>query len=151
GMPMLAASVRGLICHTAREAGFDPGPDYSFGWGLADGLTAAEHITNNGSSTLMEETTIETGSVYTKTFAITNVQELRATICWTDPVGTPNGGASVDNRSPRLKNDLDIRIYKDGETFYPWSLDPEDPAAPATNFGDNNRDNIERIDIEWAQ
>jgi hypothetical protein len=32
---MKAATVRGLLCHSADEAGFSKGPDYEYGWGLA--------------------------------------------------------------------------------------------------------------------
>lgn len=149
GFYMRAASVRGLICHSAREAGFDPGPDYGTGWGLADGLAAAEIITNNGSTTILEENTLTSGQTYTKQISISTMQNLRATICWTDPVGFSNTPGSEDNRASKLRNDLDIRVFKDGEEFFPWALNADDPAAPAVRE-DNPRDNVERIDIDFG-
>src|SRR5690606_14895810 len=40
----------------------------------------------------------------------------------------------------------DIRIEKDGTTYSPWVLDPDNPSAAATT-GDNFRDNVEQIVI----
>jgi len=148
---MRASTVRGLICHTAREAGDYDGPDYSFGWGLADGLEAANVITNNGTSTILEEHTLTSGQTYTKQVAIGTGQKFAATICWTDPTGTANATGSVDSRVPRLKNNLDLKILKDGQTYYPWKLDPDNPMDAATREADNNVDNIEKVQIDFAE
>ncbi|MCB0676420.1 MAG: T9SS type A sorting domain-containing protein, partial [Saprospiraceae bacterium] len=44
-----------------------------------------------------------------------------------------------------LVNDLDLRIeFEDGTVFFPWILDPANPANAATT-GDNTRDNVEQI------
>ena len=150
GSYMRASTVRGLICHSAREAGLYPGPDYEHGWGLADGLAAANIITQNGSTTILEEHPLANGEVYTRQITVSEPQNIRVSICWNDPVGTANGSASNDNRSPRLKNNLDLKVLKDGQTFYPWSLNPDDPTSPGSNWEDNNVDNIEVVDIEFA-
>jgi hypothetical protein len=52
---MKAATVRGLLCHSADEAGFSKGPDYEYGWGLANGKSAAKLISGNGTSSLVLE------------------------------------------------------------------------------------------------
>jgi subtilisin family serine protease len=147
---MRAASVRGLICHTAREAGNYPGPDYEFGWGLADAQAAASVISGKGVSTVLEERTLANLDVLTKQVSLASTQNLTATICWTDPVGTANTPSSNDNRTARLKNNLDLKVLKDGVTYYPWKLNYDDVFAGATNDSDNNVDNVERIDIPDA-
>ncbi|RZJ33327.1 MAG: T9SS type A sorting domain-containing protein [Flavobacterium sp.] len=147
---MRASTVRGLICHSAREAGFYLGPDYEFGWGLADGLKAASIISNKGISTVLEENTLANGETFTKTVSITGAQRLSATICWTDPTGNANFSGNLDNRVPRLKNNLDLKILKDGNVYYPWKLDFENPGNPATREDDNNVDNIERVELDLA-
>ena len=147
---MKAATAKGLICHSAREAGNNPGPDYEFGWGLADARTAANIITNSGGSAVLEENILNPGQVYTKQIQVNTTQRLSATICWTDPVGNPNNSGVNDPRLARLKNNLDIKILKDGITYYPWRLTYEDPFQPAANDDDNNVDNVERIDIDGA-
>jgi serine protease AprX len=147
---MRASTVRGLICHTAKEAGLFPGPDYEFGWGLADIAGAATVITNKGVTSIIEENTLLNGGIDTKQFATTSTQDITVSICWTDPTGSSNGTAE-DNRVPRLKNNLDLKILKDGTTYYPWKLTYEDFYAAATNDSDNDVDNIEKIQIPNAE
>lgn len=147
---MRASTVRGLICHSAKEAGMNPGPDYEFGWGLADAEAAANIISNRNVSTLLEENTLTTGQTFTKQVSITSTQKLSATICWTDPNGALNVATDIDNRAARLKNNLDLKILKDGNIYYPWKLEVEDPAAGASNTSDNNVDNVEKVEITDA-
>ena len=61
---------------------------------------------------------------------------MRVTLAWNDPAG------------PKLWHDLDIAMNasQSGETFLPWTLDPNNPVAPAMR-GQNVYDNLERIDI----
>jgi serine protease AprX len=147
---MRSSTVRGLICHSASEAGLNTGPDYEFGWGLANAEGAANIITNRNVSTVLEENTLTSGQTFTKTIAINTAQNITATICWTDPTGVSNNGAE-DNRTPRLKNNLDLKILKDGNTYYPWKLNVEDPTAAATNISDNDVDNVEKVEIFNAE
>ena len=143
---MRASTVRGLICHSAKEAGLSPGPDYQFGWGLADAESAANIISNRNVSSVLEENTLTTGQTFTKQIAINTTQNIAATICWTDPTGVSTG-TQEDNRVPRLKNNLDLKILKDGVIYYPWKLDVESSSDPATNNADNDVDNVEKVEI----
>ena len=147
---MRASTVRGLICHSAKEAGLYPGPDYEFGWGLANAELAANIISNRNVSTVLEENTLNPNQTFTKQISISSTQKLSATICWTDPTGTSNITNDIDNRSARLKNNLDLKILKDGNIYYPWKLYVEDATAPATNIEDNDVDNIEKVEIPDA-
>jgi hypothetical protein len=148
---MKAATVRGLICHSAREAGLYPGPDYEFGWGLANAEAAANIISNRNISSILEENTLLNSGTFTKQVSIATAQTLSVSIAWTDPVGIQNSSTDIDNRSPRLINNLDLKILKDGVTYYPWKLNAIDPLAEATNNSDNNVDNIEKVEILNAQ
>lgn len=147
GSYMLASTVRGLLCHSAREAGLNTGPDYEYGWGLADGFTAAQIISNRTSTSILDERILNNNQTYTTTFTISQTQDLNITLAWTDPAGVVNSGTTADVRTPRLVNNLDIKVIKDGITYYPWKLDPTDVFAPASNNSDNNIDNIERVEI----
>ncbi len=148
---MRASTVRGLICHSAKEAGSNVGPDYEFGWGLIDVAKAATIISGKNSTSVIEENTLTSNQTFTKSFAISTPQDVMATICWTDPTGSTNGNNQEDIRTARLKNNLDIKILKDGVTYFPWKLDVENPTAAATRDSDNNVDNIEKIQIDNAQ
>ena len=148
---MRASTVRGLICHSAKEAGLNPGPDYEFGWGLANGELAANIITGKDVSAVLEENTLGGGQTFTKQISISSTQKLSATICWTDPQGTPNVVNDSDNRSARLRNNLDLKIIKDGTIYYPWKLNVDDATGPAMNTEDNDVDNVEKVEILDAQ
>jgi small nuclear ribonucleoprotein (snRNP)-like protein len=158
GAFMRSATLKGLAIHTAEEAGDTTGPDYRFGWGLLNVEKCAAvikaAITNNNSTSsehLLYENVLANGDTFTKTIIANGNSPLVATICWTDVSGsvTPYANA-LNDRTIKLVNDLDIRITKNGITYYPWILDPANPAAPATK-GDNIRDNVERINIDSAK
>ena len=63
---MKSATLKGLACHTADDAG-NPGPDPVFGWGLLNAKTAANAITNNGLNTWISEESIAQNQIYTCT------------------------------------------------------------------------------------
>ncbi|GAB3333707.1 hypothetical protein GCM10027299_41480 [Larkinella ripae] len=151
GQPMRSSTLKGLALHTASEAGDAPGPDYRFGWGLLNAEKAARVIGNTDKSHALEERTLNQGDRQTVQLVASGRGPLVVTICWTDPEATALGAsvANLNNRSPRLVNDLDIRLADGARTVQPWVLDPENPANPATR-GDNIRDNIEQILIADA-
>ncbi len=155
GAFMRSATLKGLAIHTAEEAGDASGPDYKFGWGLLNVEKGAEVIKeyvskNNATNAkhFLYENVLNNGSTYTTTFTPLVSGSLTATICWTDVQGnvTPIASA-LNNTSIKLVNDLDIRITRDGTTYFPWILDPSVPSASATT-GDNFRDNVEKINAD---
>ena len=140
---MLAATLKALTIHSADEAGANPGPDIRMGWGLINAEAAANIITANGTSTFIEENTLNNSSTYTKTVIANGYQPLVVTIAWTDPFAA----VAVDNNTtPRLIHDLDLRVHSQSTTSTPWLLDPSNPANAAI-IGDNIVDNIEKIEI----
>jgi subtilisin family serine protease len=146
GSNMLAATLKGLIINTADEAGSNNGPDYQFGWGLMNTESAANVINYNGTTDYILETSLSNGGSFQINFNSNGTTPLVATICWTDPVGTPTTPA-LNPTTKMLVNDLDMRITKTGSTYYPWKLDVANPSNAATNSGDNNTDNVEKIEI----
>lgn len=150
GSYMRSATLRGLALHTADEAGAHPGPDYRFGWGLMNTEKAAEVITNNGNTSVIIEEELAQDEVYTFSVQADGINDLVASITWTDPAGTSPQSGINDLNTPMLVNDLDLRVSQDGgNTFFPWKLNPENPSAAATE-GDNIVDNIEKIEIPNA-
>ncbi|MVM30744.1 S8 family serine peptidase [Spirosoma sp. HMF4905] len=144
GKYMRSSTLRGLVLHTADEAGTTPGPDYQFGWGLLNMERAAKVIGNTDQSNLLSERTLAQGKHDTIQVIASGRGQVVATICWTDPAGTPT--ATLNDRTPKLVNDLDLRINDGATTTQPWLLDPNNPANAATH-GDNIRDNIEQVII----
>lgn len=153
---MQAATLKGLVCHTALDdyevnPDFTPeGPDPRFGWGLLDASRAAILLTNSIGETptsIVDELTLNQGDSYSFQVTVNSPKKLMATISWTDVAGTVKNG-QLNSTTPVLVNDLDIRITKNTDTYYPWKLDLSNLNAAVK--GDNIVDNIERVDINDA-
>ncbi|MCH2042777.1 MAG: GEVED domain-containing protein [Saprospiraceae bacterium] len=144
---MYASMLRGLALHTADEAGPATGPDYMFGWGLMNAEAAGEAILNahSNSGAILSSEVLNNGQSYTLNVVAAGNAPLEVTICWTDPKGNANNTSTVDDATPVLMNDLDLRL-DNGTTYYPWRLNPGNPSAAATQ-GDNSVDNIEKVYI----
>ena len=144
---MRAATLKGLACHTADDAG-EEGPDPIFGWGLLNAKKAVETISANGLTSWISEDNLNTGQVFTMTVNSNGTAPLMASISWTDLPGTVNTGQTFPNDpTPALINDLDIRITKTASSYFPWKL-TTDASAPAVRTGDNAVDNMEQVKID---
>jgi len=143
-----AALLKGLAIHTADEAGDAPGPDYSYGWGLLNTASAAALISEDVvEPRAMQMLTAGSNHAVEQIVTYDGSGPIRATICWTDPPGTPPT-PSLDPTVRMLVNDLDLRIIgPDGTVHEPWRLNPADPAAPAQH-GNNDVDNVEMVVID---
>ncbi len=147
--PLRAATIKALIIHTADEAGAAPGPDYTFGWGLMNTLSAVKHMQLNadvGGNMLIKEEVLSNGGQFDYQVQSNGQQPLVVTISWTDPLGTPPAPA-LNPPNIMLVNDLDVRIIGPGGNYLPWILDRNNPSLPAA-AGDNIRDNTEQVFIE---
>lgn len=144
---MKSATLKGLVIHTANEAGKNTGPDYEYGWGLLAVDKAANILTrNDGENFIMDELNLVEDDSIVVTVNSDGIQPLIATICWTDVPGNP-APISLNPTDLMLINDLDLRIYDEAKTeYFPWILDPENRDQGAT-VGDNFRDNVEKVEI----
>lgn len=154
GRFMLASTLKGLAIHTANEAGSFQGPDYQFGWGLLNTEKAAEAIITDAVSNhsfagkhIIIEDTLQNGTNFSKMIKVSKTGKLTATLSWTDPAGNVETTNILNNPTPKLVNDLDIRVKVGNKTYLPWVLNPNVPAAAATK-GDNILDNVEQIIID---
>lgn len=148
GQFMRAATLRGLALHTANRANPETGPDYRQGWGLLNTEAAARVLLNENQANLVLEKTLAPGGLFNQSITAQGNEPLVITLCWTDPEGTPTtvNASSVNSRTPKLVNDLDLRLKTSQQTEFPFVLDPAQPASTATR-GDNSRDNVEQIYI----
>lgn len=146
---MKAATLRALMINSADEAGDDPGPDYRFGWGLINAERAVQIIGAKGTSSIIDELTLQQGATYNKVVTATGNKPLNITVVWNDPSGPESNGV-VDDSTPVLVNDLDVRVSKsDDEVYYPWVLNSFFIQGPAIQE-DNAVDNVENITIPEA-
>ncbi|TVR87172.1 MAG: T9SS C-terminal target domain-containing protein [Saprospirales bacterium] len=144
---MLSSSLRSLAIHTADETGTGPGPDYSFGWGLLNAERAAEFLLDPAENKLIEDHLHQSDTLRIEIFGDGNTA-VKATLAWIDPHAPPPEPA-LNDRTPMLMNDLDMRIIAtsgvdSGAIYKPYILDPDNPSAPAET-GDNFRDNVEMV------
>ncbi len=145
---MRASTLKGLVCHTAIDDPSKIGPDPIYGWGLLNAEASANVIKNTSDGVaVINEIILSDSNTYTYQFSAGSSEPIIATICWTDPSGAVQT-SPMNVLSPRLVNDLDLRLEDESNTvFSPWKLDNTNVAASAIK-GDNTVDNIERINIE---
>ena len=140
---MNASSLKALVIHTANEAGINPGPDFSFGWGLLNIKGAADLIADTVSHKIIA-TSISNNGTTTFSYYSDGTQDVEATIVWNDPAGTAPT-VSLDPTTIILVNDLDLRISGPSGTIkMPWHLNSAMPSLAATK-ADNTRDNVEKV------
>lgn len=131
-------TLKTLMIHGATDLG-NTGPDYQFGWGIINTPASADLITGGsfaqgaiGGTGLQEEFQLESAG-----------GELKVTLGWTDPQGTPGA-------SKALVNDLNLMLVSpSGVEHYPWVLNGALPSNAATT-GVNTVDNIEQVAISGA-
>ena len=148
GQFMRGATLKALLIHTADDVG-RPGPDYNFGWGLINARAAVEHIQAHfdspGALKIVEDALDLTMVERSYAFAWDANAPICVAMVWTDPPGQEIEG--LDNATPTLVNDLDLRLIDpEGTVYEPFVLDPSKPAEPA-EVGDNTRDNVEQVRI----
>lgn len=150
---MRSATVKGLILHTADEAGVADGPDYEFGWGLINAENSAKVIRDKSLTTgrsIIEENILNNGVPFTKVINSNGTQPLKVSISWTDRQGTNTNNGQTDPTTTYLINDLDVKVTAvgSGTIYYPWKLQGMSaPSNVATNTSTNDVDNFERVDI----
>ncbi|MBW3517725.1 S8 family serine peptidase [Flavobacterium sp. NKUCC04_CG] len=145
---LTSASIRGIMAHTADEAGLYPGPDYQFGWGLINASKGTRFLksANSMQGDFLEETVLGQGEVNTYKIQISEPKEkLEITLAWTDKEGAVKLG-KLDDFTPDLVNDLNVLVQKGSILYYPWRL-KKDKSNPIAEKGINDVDNIEKIEI----
>jgi hypothetical protein len=140
---MLSSTLRALTAHCATEAGV-VGPDPIFGWGVLNAEKMADVITKEGTESVLLQNTLLPGTTQTFEVVALGTEPLVATLAWTDPAPVMPGAGAADT-TPQVNN-LDIRVTKGSVTSFPWKLGASPSAAPVK--GDNNVDNIEKVEID---
>ncbi|WP_245539778.1 S8 family serine peptidase [Psychroflexus tropicus] len=143
GEYMLSATLKGLILHTADDAGLE-GPDNVYGWGLMNAKRAAETMASKDNGSVINDLSLFPGQTYTLEVESNDVDDLLASISWTDPAG--QASTALNSDTPQLVNDLDIVVEQAGSENLPWRL----TGVNSNEKGNNSRDNFERVDIQNA-
>ncbi|MBK6347631.1 MAG: S8 family serine peptidase [Bacteroidales bacterium] len=115
-----AATMKGLLIHTANEAGANAGPDYNFGWGLLDTRKAALLMSEDagyGFDFNIRELSLSQGDTIRIPVYTSGSQPLASTISWTDRPSS-NFTYYTNDPTPALVNDLDIRLISETAVVY---------------------------------
>ncbi|HLT51441.1 MAG TPA: S8 family serine peptidase [Arenibacter sp.] len=148
GRFMKAATLKGMVLHTADDVNA-PGPDYRMGWGVINSKSAVELMTNNGYTSMISEEILLDGESKTYTVTANGITPLSVSISWTDPATGHVNTSQLNDITPALVNDLDIRITQGGETYFPWKLNGSNAGAVALR-GDNKVDPYEKTELKNA-
>jgi len=150
--PMRSATLRGLMTHTADYLE-EKRPNQRMGWGMINaskGIRLLQNVKDN--SAVLKESVLfdKQESIYT--FGLKEKSDkLLVTLSWTDVEGLFDKSELFnDSDTKKLVNDLDIRVLKDGEEYMPWLLN-KDTSDYAAYKGDNDVDNLERVEIDNAE
>lgn len=132
------AVLKVLLTHNAMDLG-NVGPDYKFGFGAVRIADTLEFL-RNGS---LVQAAIEHGQELRYQVPVTSIgQKLKITMAWDDLPGALN-------TVPELVHDLDLlAISPSGTVHYPWTLNPDDPSAPAVRNKPDHRNNIEQVVVD---
>ncbi|NJB38150.1 S8 family serine peptidase [Croceivirga sp. JEA036] len=149
GNYMKAATLKGLALHTADDIA-NPGPDYKMGWGLINTKRAAEVIRSKDFSSEIREIKLTNGETVEFDVTANGVEPLEVSISWTDPESGVVNRGTLNDMKAALVNDLDIRVTKGSNTYFPWKLNPAQASADAIQ-GDNKVDPFEKIQVNDAE
>ena len=136
-----------LLIAGADDLG-NPGPDYTFGFGLANAQASVDLIrADNNTGARIRSGDLAQGQQFETTMALPASQNVRVVLGWLDPEIFPAGDETAGKT---LVNDLDVKLIDpSGNAVFPYVLDPTNPNANATR-GVNSVDNLEEIEIANA-
>ena len=145
-----AATLKALLIAGTEDLG-NPGPDYTFGFGLVDAKASVDLIlADAGRQERIRTLSFAEGQQqqHELTLVVTETQKLRVVMNWPDPYipYVP----PVEFADKALVNNLDLKVIDPaGNTVLPWTLNKDNPTANAVR-GVNNVDNIEMVEIANA-
>ncbi|HKR63332.1 MAG TPA: S8 family serine peptidase, partial [Thermoanaerobaculia bacterium] len=143
-----AAQLKALLLAGAEDLG-NPGPDYTYGFGLVNAKNAVDIIlADAGKGDRIRNLTIGQGQSQEISISVPQTQKLRVLLNWPDPSIPP---LPNDDIAPKaLVNDLDLSVIDPaGNTVRPYVLDKTKPDNAATR-GVNTVDNVEEVEIANA-
>lgn len=139
GQPdMLPSTLKALFIHTVQDLG-NPGPDYQYGYGNVQAQAAIDFMRTRN----LFEGAVDQGGVTTAFVNAVAGQSLKITLAWDDAPGVPLV-------IPSLVNDLDLVVTAPGgQRFYPWTLDPANPANNAVRTAEDHLNNVEQVQVDF--
>lgn len=136
---MLPSTLKSILVHTAEDIE-NVGPDYKTGYGSVRARDAVDFLRTDNTI----EESVGQGETHAVLVVVNPGEEFKATLAWSDIPGTPN----VD---PTLVNDLDLEVIDpNGVRRHPWTLDPANPGAAATQSQEDHINILEQVHVPDA-
>ena len=151
--PYRAATIKGVMVNSAEDMPYQIGPNARTGWGMINAWNGIQLLNAaKNKKAVIEESVLRDKQIQTFQISLTEkVNRLSFTLSWTDVEGKYEKLNFVESTGIKhLVNDLDIRVYKEGQVYLPWRL-IENYNNEAAVKGDNVVDNLERIDISQPE
>ncbi|MDH3892403.1 MAG: S8 family serine peptidase [candidate division Zixibacteria bacterium] len=129
--------IKSIILNTAKELG-NPGPDYKYGYGKADGLQAVKTLEGMAwrEYQIAQDSTDEWNLD-----VLVHTDTLRVMLAYSDE-------EAAVNANPTLVNNLNLKLIDpNGTEYLPLTLDPANPSNNAAQ-GVNDRDNVEQVVVK---
>jgi subtilisin family serine protease len=146
-----AAALKALLIAGTDDLG-NPGPDYTFGFGLVNAQKSVDLIrADEGAQQRIRTVSFAAGQQQSHelSLVVTETQNVRVVLNWADPYIVYDPRFS-DIAEKALVNNLDLRVIDpSGATVLPYILDKNNVQANATR-GVNNVDNVEMVEIANA-
>lgn len=138
------AQLKALLIAGTDDLG-NPGPDYTYGFGLVNAKASIDLIANDRIRTF----SLAQGATYEIPIVVDQSQNVRVVLNWPDPAIPYLGGDDIV-AAKSLINDLDLKIIDPaGSTILPWTLNKDQVNANATR-GVNVVDPTEMVEIANA-
>ena len=126
----------------------NPGPDYTYGFGLVNAQASADLIVaDGGNGARIHNDTITQGQTADLPMTVSATENLRVVLAWADPAVVLPANTLASGAT--LLNDLDLKVSGPAGTILPYVLDVNNPQNPATH-GVNTVDNVEEVEIPNA-
>jgi len=140
--------LKAVIIAGAEDLG-NPGPDYTYGFGLVNAKASADLIiADHADHKYIRSTTITQGQQYEMPVVVQTAQNVRVVLQWPDPEVLLSESQGYTAKA--LVNNLDLKLVGPTGTVYsPYVLDKSNPGAVATR-GVNTIDNTEMVEITNA-
>jgi PKD repeat protein len=136
-----ATLMKAILLNSATEIG-NYGPDYKFGWGVANAQRAVDLIQNQQ---YKQDSVAQDEEKIIKIKMPTNIKLAKVMLVWNDFEANPGVKKA-------LVNDLDLKVISpDGKEILPYVLDPTPKEANLNALAKRGRDslnNVEQVAIE---
>jgi hypothetical protein len=146
------AQLKAVLIAGADDLG-NPGPDYTYGFGLANAKASADLIiADEGTGKRIRNLSFANGQGATHEVAVVvpTTEKLRVVLNWPDPAIPLLPDAETDVAPKALVNDLDVKVIDpSGTTHFAYVLDKNNFENNATR-GVNTVDNTEVVEIDNA-